>query len=180
MSEPSAEVVKRAERVGLVLLDSDGVLTDGRIVIGSDGNEWRAFDVRDGHGIRMGRDAGLVFGIVSGRRSKVVEARARELGIEEVHQKIQDKGRCVEEILSRSGVSGDAACFVGDDLIDLPAMRRVGLSIAPADAVAEVRHTVDWVTARGGGRGAVREVVELLLRASGRWERATARYFERD
>jgi 3-deoxy-D-manno-octulosonate 8-phosphate phosphatase (KDO 8-P phosphatase) len=173
----SADTLDRARRVRLVLLDSDGVLTDGRIIVTSDGSEARCFDVRDGHGIRMGQRAGLSFGVISGRESLALTARAGELGIDEIHQTVHDKLRLVREILARRGLEPREVCFVGDDLIDVPAMRYCGLAIAPADAIEEVRAVAHHVTERKGGRGAVREVVDMLLRASGSWNKVTERYF---
>lgn len=149
----------------LVLLDADGVLTDGRIYQFSDGTEGRAFHSRDGLGIRLGQSAGLSFGIVSGRASAVVAARARELGIEEVHQGVLEKAECVNGVIDRLGLRPEAVCYVGDDVVDVPVLRRVGLAVAPVDAGAEAIAAAHWVTSKGGGAGAVREVVDLLLRA---------------
>jgi 3-deoxy-D-manno-octulosonate 8-phosphate phosphatase (KDO 8-P phosphatase) len=177
LKTPSAEVLDRAGRIRLVLLDSDGVLTDGRIIVSSDGSEARSFDVRDGFGIRLGQSAGLSFGVISGRESRALTARAQELGLDEVHQGAHDKLGLVREILDRRGLEPRDVCFVGDDLIDLPAMRYCGLAIAPADAVDQVREVAHHVTERPGGRGAVREVVDMLLRATGSWDEVTARYF---
>ncbi len=176
VKRPSAEIVRRASRIRLLLLDSDGVLTDGRITMTSAGEEIRSFDVRDGHGIRMGQQAGLLFGVISGRDSRVLAERAAELQIDEVHQGVWDKLGCVREILGRRKLGRQAACFVGDDLIDVPAMRHCGLAVAPADALPEVRRASHYVTQQPGGRGAVREVIDLLLRASGSWDQVTARY----
>jgi len=177
LNTPSAEVLDRARRIRLVLLDSDGVLTDGRIIVSSDGTESRSFDVKDGQGIRLGQSAGLAFGVISGRESRALTARANELGFEDVHQGVHDKLGLVREIIERRGLEPGEVCFVGDDLIDLPAMRYCGLSIAPADAVEQVREVAHHVTERPGGRGAVREAVDMLLRAGGRWDEVTARYF---
>ena len=168
---------ERAARVRLVLLDVDGVLTDGRLYVGGEGYDGRAFHTRDGHGIRMGQRGGLVFGIVSGRESRVVAARAEELYITEVHQGVHDKLACFEQLLGRLGLGPEEVCYIGDDLVDLPVMKRVGLAAAPADAAPEVREAAHHVTATAGGRGAVREVVDLILRASNKWEQATERYY---
>lgn len=178
MSAIDPELLERAGRIRLVLLDADGVLTDGSIFVGAGGTDLRAFHVRDGLAVRLGQRGGLVFGIVSGRRSEAVAARAGELDIREVHQGILDKSACVDGILERLGFPAEATCYVGDDLVDLPVMRRVGLAVAPKDAAPEARETADWVTSVGGGRGAVREVVDLLLRASGKWQQATRRFME--
>jgi len=179
MSDPPdipAALRERASRIDVILLDADGVLTDGRLYYADGGGEAKAFDARDGHGIRLGQLAGLRFGIVSGRASPALARRAAELDIVELHQRIVDKLARTEEILQRLGVGAERACFVGDDLIDLPVMRRVGLAVAPADAVPETRQAAHYVTERRGGRGAVREVVELVLRASGRWADVIRRY----
>jgi 3-deoxy-D-manno-octulosonate 8-phosphate phosphatase (KDO 8-P phosphatase) len=172
------EVVERARRIRLILLDVDGVLTDGRIHLGGGEEDARAFYVRDGLGIRMGQEAGLSFGIVSGRRSEVVARRAAELKITEVHQGVLDKAEVFDGIVQKSGVSTESVCFVGDDVIDLPAMRRAGLAAAPSDADPETRRFAHYVTEREGGRGAVREVVDLVLRASGRWDDVMRRFIE--
>jgi len=167
-----AEILERASRIRLIVLDADGVLTDGRIIMSSDGAEARAFDVTDGFGIRLGAQAGLLFGIVSGRRSEVLTRRAADLRIDELHQGILDKAGCLREILARRALSPAETCFVGDDIIDLPPMRLAGLAAAPASAREEVRETAHFVSGRAGGRGAVRDVVELVLRATGKWEAA--------
>jgi len=176
VTELSTEQRERASRIRFILLDADGVLTDGRIYLDSAGQESRAFSVLDGFGIRLGQRAGLQFGVMSGRKSEVVSKRAAELGIEEVHQGVLDKLSRFEELQARLGLSADEVCFVGDDLIDLPVLRRVGLSAAPSNAVAEVLQAVHLVTDRPGGKGAVRELVDLILHASGRWESATQRF----
>jgi len=176
----TAENEKRAGKIRLIVLDSDGVLTDGRIVMNSDGSETRAFHVTDGFGIRMGQRAGLRFAVVSGRRSEVLARRAAELGIDELHQRILDKATCLTEILERLGMPAEAACFVGDDLIDLPAMRLAGFSAAPADAQPLVREAAHFITERDGGRGAVREVVDVVLRANGSWGAAMQDYLDPD
>ena len=176
MTAASPELKERAARVRLIVLDSDGVLTDGRIVLCSDGSETRSFDVTDGFGIRIGQKAGLAFAIVSGRRSEVLARRAAELDIHELHQRILDKAGCVQGILERVGIPAEAACFVGDDLIDLPAMRIVGLAAAPANAQSAVQEMAHFVSGRDGGRGAVREVIELVLRSGGKWDDAVQRF----
>jgi len=180
LTEPSPEILERARRVRVVLLDVDGVLTDGRLYVFSDGTEGRAFHVRDGHGIAMARRAGLTFGILSGRTSKAVADRAAELGIEEVHQGVSDKGARFRQILERLDVAPDAVCFVGDDIVDVPVLRRAGLAVAPADAEESARAASHLATRARGGEGVVREVVDLLLRAQGSWERVTERYFRED
>ena len=177
MTEPiDAGVIERASAVKMIFLDVDGVLTDGRLHTGTGGFESRSFHVRDGLGIRLGQRAGLHFGIISGRESRVVTDRAAELYISEVHQGVHDKADCLSQVLRRVNLAGERVCYVGDDLIDLPAMRLAGLAVAPADAVPEVREAAHYVTRVDGGRGAVREVVDLVLRASGKWDQVTERY----
>lgn len=173
------ETRERAAKIRLVLMDVDGVLTDGRIHINAEGVESRAFDARDGLGIRLGQKGGLAFGIISGRESSLVEQRARELDIDEIHQRIIDKLGLAREICERRELPMEALCFMGDDLIDLPVMREAGLAAAPADAMAEVAAAAHLVTERRGGRGAVREMIDLLLRASGKWDDVTRRFYER-
>jgi 3-deoxy-D-manno-octulosonate 8-phosphate phosphatase (KDO 8-P phosphatase) len=172
------EILERARKVRLVLMDVDGVLTDGKVHMHSDGTEGRSFNVRDGHGIRMGQRGGLMFGIISGRESRVVSDRAEELYITEVHQGVFDKVERYTEILQRFQLEDDAVCYVGDDLVDVPLMSRVGLAVAPADAEEEVIRVAHWVTRRRGGDGAVREVVNMLLRVSDKWGMVTDRYFK--
>ncbi len=178
MSEFSPDLVERAALVRMVLLDVDGVLTDGRIYMRSDGGESKAFHARDGHGVRMGQRGGLLFGIITGRESSVVSERASELYITEVHQGIYDKLECLNGIVERLKISPEHVCFVGDDMVDVPVMRRVGLAVAPADASPETREIAHHVTQLPGGRGVVREVVDLLLHASGKWNQVTERYFK--
>jgi len=178
MTKGNDDARDRAKGVRLVLLDVDGVLTDGRLLSYSDGSEGRAFFVRDGMAIRVGQEAGLLFGIISGRESPVVTRRANELHIGEVHQGVYNKVERFEEIGERLALPTEAVCFVGDDLIDVPLMRRVGFAAAPADAAPEAREAAHFVASRGGGRGAVREVVEFVLRSAGRWDDVVQRLFK--
>lgn len=160
----------------MLIMDVDGVLTDGRIILDERGVELKHFDVRDGTGIKYWHRAGHASAIITGRSSDVVRRRADELGIATVHQGIKDKIEAYERILSEAGLTDDQTAVIGDDLPDLPLMRRAGFSAAPADAVDAVRAAALYVTAHPGGRGAVREVVEKLLRLQGRWGAITARY----
>lgn len=168
---------ERLARVELLLLDVDGVLTDGRVVIDDRGVETKAFDVTDGHGLKLLQRAGVAVGLVTGRRSRVVEHRARELGILEVHQGVKEKLPVVRAILARRSLAPDRLGYVGDDVVDLPVLLQAGLAVAVPDAPSYVRERVHWVTGRAGGRGAVREVCEAILRARGAWEGVTAKYF---
>lgn len=144
-------------------MDCDGVLTDGRLYYSSSGEELKAFHVRDGHAIVEWHRAGNRSGIISGRNSKAVETRARELGIEFVYQGVSDKVAALNEILKAADVDASEAVFVGDDIPDIKVMQAVGFSVAVGDAVAEVKQIADLVTEANGGRGAVREAVEQLL-----------------
>jgi 3-deoxy-D-manno-octulosonate 8-phosphate phosphatase (KDO 8-P phosphatase) len=177
LSGVTDDVRSRAAKVSFILMDVDGVMTDGRVFMFSDGHDARNFDIHDGHGIRMAQHVGIEFGIISGRESEIVTARARSLGIEEIHQRVLRKGELLDEILERRGQPADTICFIGDDLIDLPVMRRVGLAVAPASARPEVREAAHYVTESEGGRGAVRDLIDLVLRARGDWDTVTERYF---
>ncbi|WP_019626929.1 3-deoxy-manno-octulosonate-8-phosphatase KdsC [Thioalkalivibrio sp. ALJT] len=158
----------RQQAVRLLILDVDGVLTDGSLFLGDAGEQYKAFNSRDGHGIRLALDGGIDIAILTGRTSGVVEHRMRDLGVEHLIQGRRDKGAALHELLQRTGHDPAAAAFMGDDIVDLPAMQRVGLGIAVADAHPLVRQHAQWVTAAGGGRGAVREACEMLLAAQGR------------
>ena len=163
---PDAKLLRR---VRLVLLDVDGVLTDGRLWFGPDGKEWKSFHVHDGLAIVRAIAAGLVVAVLSSRRSAAVACRCAELGLTEVHQGVSDKLTAYEALARRHGCRDEVVGAMGDDLADLPVLRRVALPVAPANAVAEVRRAVRWVTVQPGGAGAVRETLETILRAQGRW-----------
>ena len=162
---------EKAKSIRMIMMDVDGVLTDGRIFYSADGAEIEAFFVRDGLGLRAAQRAGLVTAILTGRSSMAVARRAKELEIPEIHQGIPNKVETYEMLLRRYGLTDEAVAYLGDDVNDLPLLARAGLSAAPADAADEVKAKVAYVTARSGGRGAVREVIELILRAQGGWER---------
>ena len=168
----------RASGVRLLILDVDGVLTDGGIVLDDSGREYKRFHVRDGHGIKLLQQQGISVAIVTGRRSAVVEHRAWELGIREVHQGAVQKGPALEEVLEACGVAPAEAAMIGDDVVDLPILSRTGLAVAVADAHPAVRERAHWVTAAGGGRGAVREVADRILRARGLEEKVLSAYLE--
>jgi 3-deoxy-D-manno-octulosonate 8-phosphate phosphatase (KDO 8-P phosphatase) len=164
-------------KIRLLLLDVDGVMTDGRITFDDGGGETKAFDVKDGHGIKLLQRAGIRVGIITGRQSAVVDRRAMELGIDLVYQGAKDKLVPFWEILHKTGLKPEEVAYVGDDLPDLPVLRRVGFAATVADAMDDVKPHVHYITSHSGGRGAVREICDLLLRESGRWENVTARYF---
>ncbi len=168
---------ERIAGIRLLLMDVDGVLTDGRIIFDSNGVESKFFNVKDGHGIKMVQRAGIEVGIITGRESLVVKNRAAELGISLLYQKAYDKLIPYREILAQTGFNDRQVAYIGDDIIDIPILRRVGFAAAPADAVAEVFPHVQYIAKKGGGCGAVREVCDLLLKGQMAWESITAKYF---
>lgn len=163
-------------RVKLILSDVDGVMTDGGVTFTATGDEVKTFNIRDGLGIRLWQEAGGAFGVVTGRDSPVVAQRCRELRVEIVHQGVGDKLPVVEQIAAERGLALSQIAYIGDDLPDLPVVRAVGLGVAVADAAAEVRGVARYVTSLAGGRGAVRELVEVVLQNVGGWEQAVARF----
>lgn len=169
----------RAARVALVLMDVDGVLTDGRLGLGEHGREARTWHVRDGSGIVLARRAGLRIGFLSGRGDAGVRRRARELGVDEIHLKARDKGAVYRDMMQRLGLEDRNVCYIGDDLVDLPVLRRAGVAVAVADAHPEVRRRVPFVTSAPGGSGAVREVIDALLQAQGRMPEILSWFEER-
>jgi 3-deoxy-D-manno-octulosonate 8-phosphate phosphatase (KDO 8-P phosphatase) len=173
-----AEIERRAARIKLLLLDCDGVLTDGRLWLLAQGGEHKAFHTHDGLGLSLFHRAGLRSGIISGRTSEAVEMRAAELGIEFVRQGDPEKVAAFESVLRAAGVAEDEVAFVGDDLNDIPLMRRAELAVAVADATAETRAAAHYVTLAKGGQGAVREVVEMILKSQGRWHDLVASYLK--
>jgi 3-deoxy-D-manno-octulosonate 8-phosphate phosphatase (KDO 8-P phosphatase) len=171
-------IIEKLMRIKLLIVDCDGVLTDGRIVLLSETEETKFFDVKDGHGIRMAARAGLKTAIISGRASLAVRARARDLGIAYLYEAAWVKTGPYGEIVSAEGIGDEAVCYIGDDVTDIPLLRRAGLAVAVADAVDEAKQYSHYVTVRPGGRGAVREVIEMILKAQGKWEEAMSRYLE--
>lgn len=164
------ELALRAARVELIALDNDGVLTDGKVYISDEGVESKAYFIRDGFAIVLARRAGLKFVIITGLKAPNVEKRARQLGVEEVHQSFTDKADVMAEILKRHDLKPDQAAYMGDDLFDLPTLRMVGFSGAPADAAHGVKREVDFISAYDGGHGAAREMIEFILKAKGQWD----------
>ena len=174
------EIISRARQIKLLLLDCDGVLTDGRLHYTFDGKRVmegaKVFHIRDGQGLKLAREAGLKLGIISGRVSPALTARARELQIDHLHQGIDDKLSVYGQIKTAEGFADDQIAYIGDDLPDLPVMRRVGLAIAVADAVDEIRECAHFMTNKPGGRGAAREAIELILKAQDKWSESLQRY----
>ena len=172
----SSRSPEKAKNVRLLILDVDGVLTDGRIVIDDRGVETKCFDVRDGHGIKLLKRANIEVVIITGRQSQVVSHRAKELGIDSVYQNIHDKLEVYQAILEEKGLEDGEVGFVGDDLVDLPLLKRVGFSAVVADGMEELKPYADYVSRNKGGRGAVREISELILKAQGKWSELMERY----
>jgi len=172
------KLLRLQREIRLLILDVDGVLTDGSLFLGDAGEQYKAFHSRDGHGIRMAQQGGLEVAILTGRDSQVVVHRMRDLGIRHLLQGRRDKGEALDELLARTGFAPGQSAFVGDDVVDLPAMRRVALGIAVADAHPLVLQHADWHTQATGGHGAVREVCETLLAAQGRLEGILRAYLE--
>lgn len=167
---------ERCQPIELILSDVDGVLTDGALIFNNDGIETKHFHVRDGLGIKLWQKSGFRFGLLTSRTSHVVQVRAAELGIDIVRQGFQQKLPAAEEVASSLNLNLDQVCYIGDDLTDLPVIRAVGLGVTVADGVAEVHKAADFATKTAGGRGAIRELIETLLKAKQRWEDIVARY----
>jgi 3-deoxy-D-manno-octulosonate 8-phosphate phosphatase (KDO 8-P phosphatase) len=163
-------------KIQLLALDVDGVLTDGTIIVNADGSEGKHFSVLDGHGIRMWRRAGLKVALISGRKSEPTQRRAEQLQIEYVFEDCHYKLPVFEEFLPQAGLLPENVAYVGDDLPDVPLMRYVGFGVAVANAVDEVKRYADYVTTRTGGRGAVREVIEYILKNTDKWQELMKRY----
>lgn len=172
----AAEIEARCAAIELLAVDVDGVLTDGRIIVDDHGFESKNFHVRDGLGFALWHKLGKSSAILSGRSAPVVARRAAELKIGSVVQGIADKGEALRTLLAETGVAADRVCYVGDDLIDLPALRAVGLACCPADAVDEVREAAHLTTLAIGGSGVIREVVETILKAQRLWHVACSPY----
>jgi 3-deoxy-D-manno-octulosonate 8-phosphate phosphatase (KDO 8-P phosphatase) len=173
-------VTEKATRLRMLLFDVDGVLTDGVVVMHEDGSESKGFHIRDGAAMVWAQRAGLTVGMLSARSSGATSQRAAQLAIRLVVQGVPSKLAAYERILRDSGLQDDEVAYMGDDLLDLPVLARAGVSAAPADAAVEVRQQVDWVAAVPGGRGAVREFVEFVLRAQQRWDGVLRQYTRAD
>jgi len=164
-------------RIKLVVLDVDGTLTDGSILYDAQGGEIKRFNAKDGLGIKMAIEAGLQLAILTGRKSPMVQRRVKELKIHHLREDVQIKLPVLMEMIAELGLTADEVCYVGDDLNDLQCMQAVGLSACPADAAQDIREACDYVASANGGHGAVREVLELLLRAQGKWDAAVKRAY---
>ena len=176
--EDITSIERRASRIKLLLLDCDGVLTDGRLWLLEDGDEHKSFNTKDGLCMELLRRAGLRSGVITGRSSTALARRAAELGIEFLRQGNEQKIAAFEEVLHSAGVKEEEVAFVGDDLSDIPLMRRAEFAVAVADAVEETRAAAHYVTQARGGRGAVREVIEIILKSQGRWHDLVEKYLK--
>ncbi len=172
------DVMQRAARVRLVVFDVDGVLTDGGLFIDTEGREHKVFHSRDGHGMKMLQQSGVAIAIITGRSSPAVAHRMASLGIEHVYQGQQDKLPAFRALLQSLSLSEAQTAYVGDDVVDLPVMRRAGLAVAVQDAHELVKRHAHWITAHEGGRGAARDVCELIMEAQGHLEAALGAYLE--
>ena len=170
------DILDKASRIRLLVFDVDGVLTDGSLYIGDDGQEYKAFHSRDGHGIKMLLGHGIEIAVITGRTSRVVEHRMKNLGITHVYQGKLEKLPAYRELIQTLGVTEEQTAYVGDDVVDLPVMRRVGLAIAVQDAHPLVRRHSHWQTPSPGGRGAARDVCELIMEARGVLDDEMSRY----
>jgi 3-deoxy-D-manno-octulosonate 8-phosphate phosphatase (KDO 8-P phosphatase) len=168
--------VKKIREIRMLLLDVDGVLTDGKIIMNDQGVESKHFDVRDGHGLKVLMRYGIGVALITGRRSSVVVHRAKDLGIEEVHQGVWDKAAVFDDILKKHDLHPGQTAFMGDDIVDIPVMRRVGFAVAVRNADVEAKKIASYVTKSRGGRGAVREVCEIILKAQGHWDDVAMKY----
>lgn len=171
-------VLEKAKKLKLLILDVDGVLTDGKLFFDNEGNEYKAFHARDGHGIKLLRQTGVEVAVISGRKSNSVALRMKNLGIELVYQGHENKIAAFNEIIEKMGILPEQAAHVGDDLLDLPVMIRVGLAIAVNDANFAVKQRADWCTTLPGGCGAVREVCDLIMQAQGRFDEVVDTYLK--
>ena len=167
----------RILKIKLIALDVDGVLTDGHIIYGDYGDELKFFDVQDGLGLVMLRRAGVHVVIISAKKSRVNQRRAKELKVTKIYQNVGDKLKIFEKVAKKMKLNPEEICFIGDDLVDIPVMTRAGFAVAVKNAVAEVKDAAHYVTLRNGGRGAVREVADLILKTQQKWAAATERYF---
>ena len=170
------EIQTKLKKIKMLILDIDGVMTDGSIIMDSDGREMKNFNVRDGHGLVMIQRHGIQVAILTGRKSAVVDHRARDLKITEVYQGALNKKEIFAQILQKNNLTPELIAYMGDDIVDIPVLKLVGFSVAVADALELVKKIVDYVTVNRGGQGAVREICEMLLMAQGHWPEVAARY----
>jgi len=167
---------EKLKKIKMLILDVDGVMTDGRIIMDDEGRQLKNFDVRDGHGLKIIQRYGIKVVILTGRKSEVVNHRAHDLEIKEIYQGALNKKEVFQKILIKHKLAASAVAFVGDDIIDIPVLRQVGFSAAVADAVDVVKKSVHYITKHKGGRGAVREICEMILQSQGKWQEIAGKY----
>ena len=167
---------EKLKKIKILMLDVDGVMTDGRIIMDDEGRQLKNFNVRDGHGLKIIQRYGIEVVILTGRKSEVVNHRAKDLDIKEVYQGALNKKEVFEKILKKHNLTADFVAYMGDDVIDIPVLRQVGFSVAPIDAVDVVKKSVDYVTKNKGGHGAVRELCEMILQTQGKWPEIAEKY----
>lgn len=172
------DILERLKIIKMLIVDIDGVMTDGRVIYSVYGDELKFFDVTDGLGISLLNRAGIKTVIITAKKSRIVKMRARDLKVTRVYQGYADKLEPLKNILFWYKIKPEEICFMGDDLIDVPVLRRVGLAVAVPNAVDEVKKHAHYITSRTGGRGAVREICDMILKAQGKWDDATKKYFE--
>ncbi len=174
----SQDVLERIKKIKVLILDIDGVMTDGHIIYSIYGDELKFFDVQDGFGITLLRRAGIKSVIITAKKSRIVKLRARDMKVEKAYQGYTVKLKAFNRVIKKFRVKPEEVCFIGDDLIDLPILKRVGLAVAVPNAVEEVRQHAHFVTSRAGGHGGVRELCDLILKSQGKWDLATEKYFK--
>ncbi len=174
----SKELEDKIKKIKLVILDVDGVLTDGKIIYSSFGDDIKEFDVKDGFGITLLHRAGINSIILTARFSKSIKRRAKDMHITEVYQNAFDKLVVYNKILRKFKISDDEVCFIGDDMVDLPVLRRVGFSVCTCCSIDEVKNEVDYITKKAAGQGAVRELADLILKIQGKWQKVTEDYYK--
>ena len=175
---PLELALEKAKKLKLLILDVDGVLTDGKLFFDNEGNEYKSFHARDGHGIKLLRQTGVEVAVISGRKSNSVALRMKNLGIMHVYQGYENKQAAFNEIIKNTGITSEQVAHVGDDLLDLPIMIRVGLAIAVCDANFAVKERADWCTTLPGGQGAVREVCDFIMQAQGHFDEILNAYLK--
>jgi len=174
----SQENLERIKRIKVLILDIDGVMTDGHIIYSVYGDELKFFDVQDGFGITLLRKAGIKSVIITAKKSRIVKLRARDMKVAKAYQGYMDKVKAFNKAVRKFRVAPEEVCFIGDDLIDLPVLKRVGFAVAVPNAVEEVKKAAHHTTERAGGHGAVRELCDLILKSQGKWDLATAKYLK--
>lgn len=170
------EHLQRLKRIKMLIVDIDGVMTDGRIIYSIYGDELKFFDVQDGFGLSLLRKAGIMTVIITAKKSRIVKLRALDMKVTRAYQGFLDKMKPFNHILRRYRLKPEEICFVGDDLIDMPVLKRVGFAVAVPNAVEEVKRSAHFVTEKYGGRGAVREICDMILKAQGKWDEVTSKY----